>query len=60
MGFFSKLTSTVVQIALLPVEAAKDGLTLFGAVTDQREPYTIQRLKKLGRTVGSAIDDLNN
>lgn len=60
MGLFGKLVSAVVQTALLPVEVAKDSVTLFGAMTDQNEAYTLQRLKKLGRTVESTIDELND
>lgn len=59
MGLLGKLTSAIVQTALLPVELAKDSVTLFGACTDQHQPYTVQRLKKLGKTVESAIDDLS-
>jgi len=59
MSLFGKLTSAIVQTALLPVELVKDGATMFGAVTDQHEPYTVQRLKKLGRTVEDAVDELN-
>lgn len=60
MGLFEKLASAVVQTALLPVEVVKDVATMGGMCTDQRIPYTAQRLKKLGRTVESAIDDLND
>lgn len=60
MGIFSKLASAVLQTALLPVEVAKDIVTMGGVCTDQREPYTLKRLKKLGHTVESAIDDLDD
>lgn len=60
MGFFSKLGSAVIQTALLPVEVAKDVCTLGGVCMDEETPYTVKRLKKLGRAVEDAIDDLDD
>lgn len=59
MGIFEKLASAIVQTALLPLEVVKDVATLGGVATDQNAPYTVRRLKKLGRTVESAIDELD-
>ena len=44
---FGKLFNTLVDTALLPVEAVKDVFTLGGVVTDEGDPYTVQRLNKM-------------
>lgn len=59
MGIFGKLTSAIVQTALLPVALAKDVVTMGGACIDE-DPATWERLKKIGRTVESAIDELDD
>jgi len=60
MGFFKNIASAVVQTALLPVEVVKDVATMGGACTDQRAPYTFQRLQKVGRKIEDAVDDLDD
>lgn len=63
MGFlkaFQKITKATVDIAVTPVEAVKDFVTLGGVLTDQDKPYTVQRLEKAAeRTVEAyeAIDE---
>ena len=47
MRLFGQLVRTIVNVVALPVEVARDVLTLGGIATDQREPYTIQRLQQL-------------
>lgn len=59
MGFFSSLTKTVLDVVVLPVEIAKDVVTLGGACTDQHEPYTMQRLKQANKDMNKAIDALD-
>jgi hypothetical protein len=58
MGFFSDLTSVVIQTALLPVEVAKDVVTMGGIMTDQSKPYTARRIGKVFDKIEGAIDDL--
>jgi hypothetical protein len=61
MGFFdalSKLGKGVVGTALLPVDIAKDAVTLGGAITDE-ESAIVKRLKKIGRNVGEALDEID-
>jgi len=43
MGFFK----TIFNIATLPVEVAKDIVTLGGTVTDKEKSYTRRRFEKL-------------
>lgn len=52
-SFLSGVVRAVVDTALLPVEVAKDVVTIGGALADEREPYTLQRLKKVGRDLDS-------
>jgi hypothetical protein len=47
MSLFGKLVRTAVNVATLPVAVAKDVVTLGGASTDQREPYTVAKLKQI-------------
>ena len=49
MKLFGQLVRTVVNTALLPVEIVKDVTTLGGVATDQKKPYTLQRLEKLAQ-----------
>lgn len=60
MGFFSQLTKAVFETALLPLEVAKDVVTLGGAMTDQEEPYTFLRLKNINKDLENAVDSLGN
>ena len=48
MSIFGKLVRTAVNVAALPVEIAKDIVTLGGVCTKgDFEPYTAERLKQL-------------
>lgn len=47
MKLFGQLARTVVNTVMLPVEVAKDVVTLAGIVTEQDKSYTRQRLEKL-------------
>jgi len=52
MSFFGALVRTVVNVALLPVAAAKDMLTLGGTLTDQNDcgdgqTYTAEQIKRI-------------
>lgn len=53
MKLFGQIVRTVVNVVALPVEVAKDVITLGGVSTKGRlEPYTIERLKKLKEEAG--------
>lgn len=52
MKLFGQIVRTVVNTALLPVAVAKDVLTLGGAATGEREPYTVQQIEKLKDEAG--------
>lgn len=47
MGLFKALVSTAINVATLPVAVAKDVVTLGGVSTDQRKPYTVQKLQQI-------------
>lgn len=47
MSLFGKVVKLVVNVAALPIEVAKDVVTLGGVSTEQRKPYTAQRIEKL-------------
>lgn len=57
MGFLGKLIGTVVDVAITPVEIVKDIATMGGALNDEDEPYTLQRLKKANKKLSDAADD---
>ena len=59
MGFFKKLTKAAVDTVLLPVEVVKDVTTLGGALTDEEEPYTVKRGKKIKDAIEDAYDNLD-
>ena len=47
MGLFGKVTQGLIDTVLVPVDVVKDIATLGGVNTDQKEPYTLQKMKKL-------------
>lgn len=47
MSLFGKIVRTVINVATLPVDVAKDIGTLGGSATDQPKPYTAQKLDKI-------------
>ena len=61
MGLFGKLLKTGFDVVTSPVEIVKDVATLGGLITDEREPYTVKRLKRLAsdaEEVRDEVDDL--
>ena len=46
-NLFGKMVKLVVNTVAIPIDVTKDVLTLGGVVTDQRKPYTAQRIEKL-------------
>jgi len=60
MGLFKKLTKTVVDTVLLPVDVLKDAATLGGAVIDKDEAFTKRRLKKILEDLDNAYEELED
>ncbi len=60
MGFFKRLTKTVVDTALLPVDVALDVVTLGGVLTDRDDPYTVERGRKLKENAEELYDILDD
>lgn len=55
---FSKLFSAAVDVVTLPVSVAVDVVTLGGALVDRSEPYTVSKVKRLGKDAGQVIEKL--
>jgi len=61
MSILSKLTKTLIHTATTPIDIVKDVVTLGGAITEEDEPYTLQKAKKILEDIdelGNEIDDL--
>lgn len=58
-GFVNKLVKAGMDLVELPVAVVKDTLTLGGSITDQDEPYTIQKLKEVGEDYDAAKAELD-
>lgn len=55
---FDKLLKAATDVVTLPVSAAVDVVTLGGALVDRHEPYTVSKVKRLGKDAGSVIEKL--
>lgn len=60
MGFFSSLTKAALNVVVTPIDMVKDVATLGGALTDQKEPYTVSRLKQADKDLNKAIKSLDD
>ena len=61
MGLFGKLLKTTFDLVTLPVDIVKDVATMGGVLTDENEPYTAKKFKRLGddmEEVRDEVDDL--
>ena len=61
MGIFGKLLKTTFDLATLPIDVAKDVITMGGALNDQDQPSTVKKLKTLDRdikSIGSELDEM--
>ena len=47
MGLFSAIVKVGVDIVTLPVDIVKDAVTLGGVATEQKKPYTLQKLDQI-------------
>jgi hypothetical protein len=59
MGFFGKLTKTLLTVVETPVAIVKDVVTLGGAIEDEDEPYTVQKLKEIGKNYEEMKESLD-
>lgn len=50
------LTKAVVSIVTLPIDVAADIVTLGGAINDKRNPYTVEKVKKIMGHLDDATD----
>lgn len=60
MSFLKKLTKTAIDITTTPLSVVADVATLGGFLTDEDDPYTVQKLKQLKddlEEVRDALDD---
>jgi len=58
---FGKLLKTAFDVVTVPIAVAKDVATLGGAITDEDEPYTMQKLRQLDDDlddIGEELEDL--
>lgn len=53
---FGSFIKAVANVAVTPIEVAKDVITLGGSLNDEPEPYTVQRLKKANEHLNDALD----
>jgi hypothetical protein len=57
MGFLGKLIKGTINTALIPVDVAKDVVTLGGTLDDEEETYTGKRVKQVIKDVEEAAED---
>ena len=60
MGFLTQLTKTGLDIVTAPVAIVKDTVTMGGALTDEDEPATIKKLKRIVEDVESLPDSVDD
>lgn len=53
---FGSLVKAALNVAVTPIEIVKDVVTMGGACTDQKKPYTLQRLEKAQEHLDDALD----
>jgi len=56
MGLFKSLTKAALNIAVLPITAIADAATLGGVLTDEKDPYTVKRLREAKKNMEEALD----
>ena len=60
MGFLTQLTKTVLDVVTTPVDIAKDVVTMGGALTDDDEPVTFKKMKKIYKDVDDLPDSIED
>lgn len=59
MGLFGKIAQGLIDVVTTPVDVIKDVVTLGGASTEQEEPYTLQKMKKLKKKAEEIYESLD-
>jgi hypothetical protein len=59
MGLLGTLLRTAIHVVTVPVDVALDLVTMGGVLTDEGEPYTVQKAKKLKTDMGDIEDDVD-
>lgn len=59
MSLFGKLLKTGLDTALLPIDVAKDVVTMAGAMTEE-DPYTWQKLKRIAKDLEETRDEIDD
>lgn len=54
MGLFSAITKVVIDTATLPLDIARDVLTLGGATDNNGRPHTLDKLEQIKRDAEDA------
>lgn len=60
MGLLKQLTKTALDVVTAPVDVVKDVATMGGLCTDQDEPYTWKKLKKIAKDVDEIPDSVDD
>jgi len=59
MGFFGKILQETIDVATTPIDVIKDVATIGGYLTDEDEPYTVQKAKKLAKRFEEIYESLD-
>lgn len=57
MSIIGKLIKTAVDVVTIPLSVVADMSTLFGAVTERDEPYTLSHGKTIIKDVIDVVDE---
>jgi hypothetical protein len=60
MSIFGKILKTGFDIVTTPIDVVKDVASMGGVLTDQRESYTTQKLKRLQNDAEEIRDELDD
>jgi hypothetical protein len=60
MSIFGKILKTGFDIVTTPIDVVKDVASMGGVLTDQRESYTTQKLKRLHNDAEEIRDELDD
>lgn len=60
MGFFNQLVKLGLDVLETPIDIVKDVVTLGGSITGKETPYTIEKLKEIGKDYDKIKDSLDD
>ncbi|WP_267550351.1 hypothetical protein [Rhizobium rhizogenes] len=52
---FDRLLKAATDVVTLPVAIVADAVTLGGALMDRPEPYTVSKVKRLGKEAANVV-----